>query len=115
MSTDLAAQKEARANILLEVSALRGENAAQKKVEELTQHLVEDLSARDTSVTDRRHTGGARAVKEKLPGQAKELSARVIGIEGKVLNGIKTVTDLNIKLKADEKHAKYVAYERDCL
>lgn len=73
-----AAEKAARAKTLLEVSAPRSENAAQKyRFEELTRRLAEKRSARERSVVERRHSEDAVVVKEKLTKQVKQMSARV--------------------------------------
>lgn len=50
------------------------------------------------------------AVKEKLIEHVKQLSARVTELGGEKVKGKETVADLNVKMKATEKRAKYVAY-----
>lgn len=110
-----ALQKRGSRKSLLQVNALWVERAAQKKIEELMRRLEEDLSARIWSFAKRRHTENAVAVIEKLTEQVKQVSARVTVLKDKVMHGEETVPDLNFKLKAADKRAEDVVYERDGL
>lgn len=55
------------------------------------------------------------SVKKMLTKQVKRLPVWVTELDDVVINGKETVADLNIKLKAAEKRAGDVAYERDGL
>lgn len=64
--------------MILEVSAIRGDKATQKKgLKELTRYIAEKLSALERSAAEKRHTVYAVAVKENLTEQVKQLSAFV--------------------------------------
>lgn len=103
---DCAAENAAGAKSLPEVSVLRVGKAAQKKMlEELTRRLSEELSARERSVAEKKHTKDAVDVKNKLTEHVKHLSVRVTESKGEVVIGPGTVVDPNVKVKAAEKRA----------
>lgn len=54
-------------------------------------------------------------VKEKRTKLVKQLSVLLSEQDSKIVKGTKTVADSNIKMKAVEKRAENVAYERDSL
>lgn len=56
------------------MNTLRSKKVAQKKrIEEFSRRLAEDLSAREKSVAEKRHTENVVAAKEKLTEMAKQL------------------------------------------
>lgn len=113
LSAACVTEKAAHAKSLLDLSAPRGEKAAQKKlIEDLVWRLVEELSMREGSVADKRHTGKVVAAIEKLTDKVKQLSARVDDLEGEVVKGSEAVADHNIKLKAANKWAEDVVYKK---
>lgn len=109
-----ATEKAACAKSLDKTSTLWAEKGAQKKrIDKLTRRLEEELSARERSVAEWRHTKGAVAVKEKLVEQVKQILALVTEQEGEAVKGKETMTELNIKSKAAGKREEDDAYERD--
>lgn len=112
-----AAEKSStRAKSLQKVSTLWVDNEAQKKrIEDFTRRLTGNLSTQEWNFAEKRHTENAVAVKGKLTEQAKHLSVCVTELDGEAMNGRETVADLNVKLKAAEERAEYVAYEGDGL
>lgn len=110
------AENAARAKRLLEMSTLLFGNAAQKKrIEELTRHLVEELSERERNVAKKRHTENTVPVWKKLTDQANQLSFCATELEGEVLNENETVASLNVNLRAVEKSTEGVVFKRDGL
>lgn len=76
-------EKDVCARSLLELSALWGKMAAQKKkIEELTRSPTEDLSARKRNVLDMKHTKVAMDSKIKLTEKVKILPAFVAESDG---------------------------------
>lgn len=77
----------------------------------MTRRLEEELTARERSVAEKKHTQNAVTVKEKLTEQFKQLSACGTELDREVVDGKETVADVNVKLKFTGMSAKYVGYE----
>lgn len=86
-----------------------------KRIAELKRHLAEKLSARGRSVANESHTKCTMAVKGKLTEQVNQLSLCVTELKSEVINGKETGAELKFRLKAPEKRAEDVTYERDGL
>lgn len=95
-----AAEKTARAKILLEMSTLWDEKAAQmKRIEEFTRRVAEKLSVRKRSVAEKGRKEDVVEVK-KLNEQVKQFSACVTALEGKEIKCKEPVADHTVTLKA---------------
>lgn len=102
MNTELhsicTAEKAARAKILLEESVLRVEKAAQKKrIWKMTRCLAKELSARERSIVEKRHTEDAAAVKYKLIEQVMQLPVSVTELKSELVYVTETLADFNVK------------------
>lgn len=89
--------------------------AQKERSEELTRHLSEELSSREWTIAEKRHTEDTVTVKEKLTKQGKQFSVRVTELEGEIVKGTETVMDPNVEMKAAKKHAEDVSYESNGL